>query len=227
MHRKIHSLVSELMIDDGAHGMDHVDRVYRAAMRFADAEGGNRDIIGLAALLHDADDYKLFGQESADNLTNATRIMNQCDVPTDIQTHVKEIIRTMGYSRALTGIRPTTIEGKIVSDADMFDDRGATAIARTIIYGAKINRKLFDRNIWPNIGESLTIEKYKNPAESTTINHFFEKLLLVKNIMLTESGRREMAESNDLLISFLRSFFTENNAPEWIEYLDNFLAKNV
>jgi uncharacterized protein len=225
MYEKIRALVEKIMPAGYGHGMDHIDRVYGYAMRISDVEGGDREIIALAALLHDADDYKLFGEESEKNLTNAMRIMNECGIPLEIQMAVKETISTMGYSRLLAGIRPKTLEGKIVSDADMVDG-GATGIVRTIEASAKNGRPFFDRNSWPNPDASAQ-EYRKIMPNVPTVHHFFNKILKLKNIVFTESAKKIAEENHEFYVLFLRHFFKENNALEWNDYMDNFLKKNA
>ena len=226
MLEKIRSIVQELRRDNtGGHSMNHIDRVYSTAMKFCDAEGGDRAIIGLAALLHDVDEWKVIDKTPLKDLSNAKTIMDKCDVPENVREAVLEIIRTMGFSNALAGIMPTTLEGRIVSDADMCD-AGASGIIRVAEVGANNKRKFFDRNIWPEPEEKLTVEKYRNVKSSTTINHFFEKILRLKSYMHTESGKIRQIENSYFIVSFLRQYFTENNAPEWVEYLDKYLSKH-
>jgi uncharacterized protein len=223
MTNKIRHLVEKIMPDGYGHGMDHIDRVHKYAMRFCDAEGGDREIISLAVMLHDVDDYKLFGEESEKNLTNATRIMGECGVPQETMGKVGEIISTMGYSRLLDGIRPNTLEGKIVSDADMVDG-GATAIVRVIEVGIKNGRPFFNKDIWPP--PDMSAREYRKVMPNTPgVNHFFNKMLKLKNLVFTESAKKQAAEHHEFYVSFLRHFFTENDAPGWNEYLDEFLKK--
>ena len=227
MFEKVRSKVLEVLIGSSNwHGINHIDRVFNTALKFADNEGGNRDIIGVATLLHDVDDCKLFGEESGKNLPNARRIMNECEIAPDVQNAVIDIIRTMGFSNALSGIRPTTLEGKIVSDADMCDN-GVAGIIRVAEVGTAVRRKFFDRNLWPRLDEELTLENYKDMKKSTTINHLFEKTLRLRDYMMTESGKIQQIDNNYYILLFLRQYFTENNAPEWIEFLDKYLASHA
>lgn len=224
MIEKVKALVEELMAkhDVDGHGIAHINQVYDLGMKIQEKEGGDRDIIAIAILLHDVDDYKLFGEENSKNLNNAKQIMNQCEVPTTIQEAVCEIVSTMGYSKLLAGIRPKTLEGQIVSDADMCYG-GATSIIRTIQYGAKIHRSVWNRNDWPRVG-NLDAKEYKK-YNDTAINHFFEKILKLKGLLFTETARKLAEPGHELLILFLRNFFVENNAPEWDEYLDKYLQE--
>ena len=107
------------------------------SLKFAQKETANTDVVALIALLHDVDDYKLFGEENAENLTNAKSIMNKANVPNDIQNQVLASLKCIGYSKLLKGFRPTTIEGKIVSDADMCDALGVNGVLRVYKYSMK------------------------------------------------------------------------------------------
>lgn len=127
--------------------MDHIDRVLDLSLKFALKENGNKDIVSLIALLHDVDDYKLFGMESSENLTNAKRIMNECNIDSNIQDQVCLQLNNIGYSKRLNGHYPTTIEGKIVSDADMCDVLGANCILRVYKFRMK-NEKPFSIKIY-------------------------------------------------------------------------------
>lgn len=113
-----------LSTDKSGHGIEHVNRVPRTAVVFAKKEGADNVIVQLAALLHDVDDYKLFGQVYADELVNANKILEKYSVDEQTKSVVLGIIRSMGYSKYLEGIRPKTIEGMVVSDADMCDAIG-------------------------------------------------------------------------------------------------------
>lgn len=224
MLEQVKSLVFELMEnEDSGHGNDHLIRVYDLAMKFANAEGGNKDIVGIAALLHDVDDYKLVGVENCKKLTNAKTIMSKANVAKEIQEKVLEIIETMGYKKSLAGIRPNTIEGKIVSDADMCDVLGANGILRVATYSSKHNKPFFDKNIWPI--EDMDSNKYNRTCSDSAVCHFFEKALRLPNLMLTKAGRQESLKRQQITIDFLKNIFLEENAPEWIEYLEQFLLK--
>ncbi len=137
--------------DNSGHGMEHVNRVLNLSLKFAEIENANKDIVALIALLHDVDDYKLFGMESADNLTNAKNILKQCSVADNIKEQVLNAIKAIGYSKRLKGISPTTLEGMIVSDADMCDGIGATGILRSYQYNLAHDNLFFDKNIYPTL----------------------------------------------------------------------------
>jgi len=228
MQDKIRKLVQGMMEGEkSGHGMDHVNRVYELALKFAEAEGADKEIVGIAALLHDVDDYKIVGKEEAEKLTNAREIMDEVGVSPEIQLAVLDILQNMGYSKCLIGIRPVSLEGKIVSDSDMCDAIGANSIIRFVMYSLsdKGNGRIFDRNVFPNI--NLSYEEYNSVGVTHetdgVINHCFEKALKLPNLMMTNSGREEGIKRKNLMVDFLRQIFIEENAPEWIEFLDDYL----
>lgn len=207
--------------DNSGHGMDHINRVLDLSLKFAAKENANKDIVALIALLHDVDDYKLFGMENANKLINATRIMNNCNVDKDIQEKVFKALDSIGYSKRLNGNCPTTLEGKIVSDADMCDALGVTGIIRVHTYSMKNGKPFFDRNIFPI--EDMTAEKYTRKCADSSVCHIFEKILKLKDLMLTNSGKEESKTRHQVVVDFLYHLFDEENAPEWTEYLNNYL----
>lgn len=218
---KVKNEVESLLENDNSgHGMEHISRVLNLSLEFADAEKANKDIVALIALLHDVDDYKLFGQESSEKLFNARKIMDNCNIDKDTQEQVCSAIKTIGYGKRLKGVCPTTLEGKIVSDADMCDALGANGILRTFMYQIKNNTPFFDRNFFPI--DDLTADKYKTCAE-TGISHFFDKILRINSLLLTNSGKREGKYRHQFTVDFLYHFFDEERADEWKTYLDNFL----
>lgn len=103
----------------------------------------------LIALLHDVDDYKIFGTESTENLTNTKKILEKCAIDAVLKKQVLEAIKTIGFSKRLRGIEPKTLEDKIVSDADMCDILGANGILRVYMYHQKNESPFFDRNVFP------------------------------------------------------------------------------
>lgn len=205
--------------DQSGHGMDHIKRVFDLSLKLSENEHVNKDIVRLIALLHDVDDYKLFGEENADNLTNAKRIMEDCNIDEKIQNQVCLEIKRIGYSKYLKGIRPQTIEGKIVSDADMCDALGAHGILRCYAYSMKINQPFFNKDIFPI--ENITSDVYTS-YDSSSVNHIFEKILKLKDLMLTREGKKEAMKRHQIVIDFLNQYFDEENANEWKEYLSKY-----
>ena len=204
--------------DQSGHGYDHIERVLELSLRFCEKENANQEVVSLIALLHDVDDYKLFGKENAETLPNAAYILELCHVDEKIKKQVLDEIKCIGYSKALKGIRPCTIEGKIVSDADMCDASGAHGLLRCFQYSMKIKQPFFKNDLFPI--ENISHEKYTT-YDSTSVNHLFEKILKLKDYMLTDAGRNEALKRHQVIIDFLRQFFYEENANEWLEYLNH------
>ncbi len=222
MIEKVKTQVSELLSEDNSgHGMEHINRVLELSLKFADKENGNKDIVSLIALLHDVDDYKLFGIDSAENLTNAKKIMNDCNVDKNIQDQVCLALNNIGYSKRLKGCCPTTLEGKIVSDADMCDALGANGILRVYTYSMKNGRPFFNKDIFPI--EDMTAEKYTRKCADSSVCHIFEKILKLKDLMLTEAGKEESKNRHQIIVDFLYHLFDEENASEWTDYLNDYL----
>lgn len=219
---KIENSVRALLRSHDAHEFDHVDRVRRLALAFADKESADKYIVELAALLHDVDDYKLFGSEHAKNLTNARSILDDNGVGGETKNQILEIIKTMGYNNYLDGIRPTSIEGKIVSDADMCDAIGAQGIIRTHAYNLSKGRTFFDKEILP-VNKQKSSDLYRNAKDEHAVQHFFDKLLLIPSILMTESGLEEGNKRLGIMIEFLNELFIEENSSVWTKYLSDFL----
>lgn len=211
--------------DNSGHGNDHIDRVLDLSMKFAQNESANKNIVALIALLHDVDDYKLFGEENAENLTNTKSIMSKANVPNDIQNQVLASLKCIGYSKLLKGLRPTTIEGKIVSDADMCDALGINGVLRTYKYSIKNGKPFFNKNIFPI--ENMTADKYTKKCADSSVCHIFEKILKLKDLMMTESGKQEAQKRHQIVVDILYHLFEEENAPEWTEYLTEYLKKKT
>lgn len=224
MIQEIKEQVSELLNkDNSGHGMDHIARVLDLSLKFAEKEKANKDIVALIALLHDVDDYKLFGMENAKNLTNAKRIMTNCNINDELQNQVCSELKCIGYSKLLKGFRPKTIEGQIVSDADMCDALGANGILRVYTYSMKNGRPFFNRNIFPI--ENINAEKYTQRCADSSVCHIFEKILKLKDLMITESGKEEAKDRHDIIVEFLYHLFEEEDVPEWTNYLTNYLKQ--
>lgn len=218
VRKKVVELLSK---DDSGHGMDHINRVVDLSLKFAKKEHANEEIVSLIALLHDVDDYKIFGLENAQKLTNAVRIMDECNVKKDVKEQVCLALNNFGYSKRLKGYYPPTLEGKIASDADMCDALGVTGILRIYKYTTKNGKPFFDKNIFPI--ENMTAEKYNRKCADSSVCHIFEKVLKLKDLMLTNSGKEEAIKRHQIVVDFLYHLFSEENAPEWTEYLDEFL----
>lgn len=211
--------------DNSGHGMDHINRVLELSLKFAEKENANKDVVVLIALLHDVDDYKLFGVETAENLTNAKRIMSNANVDKSIQKQVLSSLKCIGYSKSLKGIRPTSIEGKTVSDADMCDALGVNGVLRTYKYSMKNGKPFFDKNAFPI--ENMSASKYATRTSDSSVCHIFEKILKLKDLMMTDSGKEEAKERHEIVVDILYHLFKEENALEWTTYLDKYLKNDT
>ena len=214
--------VSELFSNGfGGHDDKHIFRVYNLAMDFCnEIPEANRDLVAVSALLHDCDDYKLFGEENTKSLTNTHRILAGSGFDEVFINKCISIVKTIGYSKRLSGIIPDCIEGKIVSDADMADATGLTGIIRCIEYRAyrsKGGEPFFDPDCLPM---QLDAEKYKQTKWCPVVNHFFDKLFLLRDMALTEPGRQCIKKRHETIFNFLKTYFEEVNAPQvWKDLL--------
>lgn len=161
--------------------------------------------------------------ENAKNLTNAKRIMTNCNINDELQNQVCSELKCIGYSKLLKGFRPQTIEGQIVSDADMCDALGANGILRVYTYSMKNGRPFFNRNIFPI--ENINAEKYTQRCADSSVCHIFEKILKLKDLMITESGKEESKDRHNIIVEFLYHLFEEEDVPEWTNYLTNYLKQ--
>lgn len=207
--------------DSSGHGYDHVERVYRLSMKFAKKENADIEVVALIALLHDVDDYKLFGKEQAADLTNAKKIMSSVGISKQKQENVLSSLHKIGYRNCVNGIRPDTIEGMIVSDADMCDAMGANGIIRTHQFGLKYGKVFFNKNESPS--GYVDNDKYREKVADCSVQHMFEKLLKLKNLMMTDSGKKEALSRHEAMVNFLYQLFDEEEADEWKVYLDKYL----
>lgn len=206
--------------DDSGHGMNHVNRVCRIALSISD-DNIDKDLVAAIALLHDADDYKLFGMEYSNNLTNTQMILSKTSFTEDEKKKILDSIRTIGYSKRLSGITPSIKEAMIVSDADMLDAMGVTGILRSYHYNITHGNPFFDKDTFPLL--EIDADKYKSKTKGTVVNHIFEKLLKLKDLMLTEKGKKESIRRYNFIIDFLNEYFYEEDVSVWQDYLNEYI----
>ncbi len=206
--RKLLSYIQELFANDSSgHDYFHSVRVYKNAMKIAEDEDCDRHIVMMAALLHDVDDAKLF--QTVD-YANARKILEDCTVSgTDVEK-VVDVIQSVSY-RGVDSVTPQTIEGKIVQDADRLDAMGAIGIARAFAYGGSRGRKMYDPEISPKL--EMDEREYRE-QEGTTINHFYEKLFLLKDMLNTDTAKRMAEKRQRFMERFLEEFYAEWNGEE-------------
>lgn len=189
--------------DSSGHDFYHSLRVYKSATRIAEIEHANILLVQLAALLHDTDDAKLF--ETSKQLSHASYFMEQNKVSQEIIDAVCNVIREVSF-KGKESVKPSSLEGMIVQDADRLDAIGAIGIARTFAYGGSRNRVMHNPEEKPLL--EMTKEQYLN-HQGTSINHFHEKLLKLKDLMNTNTAREIAEERHKFMESFLEQFYGE------------------
>lgn len=191
---------------EAGHDWFHIERVYKNAIAINAVEKADDLIVSLAALLHDIADAKFNNGDEEIGPKIAGDFLKTLDL--DIQTihHVQQIIRNLSYKSSLGTITFQSKELDVVQDADRLDAIGAIGIARAFTYGGYKNRVLYDPEIKPQL--NMTKEEYKNSA-APTINHFYEKLLLLKDLMTTAAGKKLAEQRHDFMLAFLDQFYTE------------------
>ncbi len=191
-----------LALEFSGHDYYHCIRVYNNAMLICKDMECDRKLVGVASLLHDVDDVKLF--DSID-YENARKILNDLSYEKDFIEKVINIIKDVSF-KGKDSVVPSTLEGKIVQDADRLDAIGAIGIARTFAYGGNHNRLIYDPNVKPNL--NMNYNQYKN-SNNPTINHFYEKLLLLKDMMNLEKSKEIATHRHKFMEDYLREFYDE------------------
>ena len=192
--------------DFSGHDFFHSMRVYRTAMKIAEAEHADMEVVALAALLHDVDDRKL-SPMTAEKKENAARFMRSQNMSESEIRQVCQIIDEVSF-KGTDSVRPSTPEGKCVQDADRLDALGAIGIARTFAYGGSHNRAIYDPELPPRT--AMNQAQYYS-SKSTSLNHFYEKLLLLKDRMNTPTGRALAEPRHRFMESFVAQFLEEWN----------------
>ncbi|MDZ5610359.1 HD domain-containing protein [Bacillus pseudomycoides] len=193
--------------DASGHDWYHIERVHKLAISLSEKEGGDRFVIEMAALLHDVADEKLNESEEA-GMKKVSDWLEGLDVTEEEKEHILHIIANMSYKGGHGG-NVETLEGKIVQDADRLDALGAIGIARTFAYGGAKGRLMYDPNIPPR--EEMTKEEYRKNSDPS-LNHFYEKLLKLKDLMNTDAAKREAEVRHRYMEEFIEQFMKEWNA---------------
>lgn len=190
--------------DFSGHDFFHSMRVYRTAINIAEAEHADMEVVALAALLHDVDDRKL-SPMTAEKKENAARFMHSQNVPESEIRQVCQIIDEVSF-KGTDSVRPSTLEGKCVQDADRLDALGAIGIARTFAYGGSHNRAIYDPELPPRM--AMNQAQYYS-SKSTSLNHFYEKLFLLEGMMNTETGKAIAGKRTQYMQQFVDEFLNE------------------
>lgn len=192
---------------EGGHDWWHIYRVWKNAQHIAHEEGGvDSLVVELGALLHDIADSKFHNGDEEIGPKTARDYLVSLDLPSNIVEHVENIVRHISFKGAIEGQKWTSPELAVVQDADRLDAIGAIGIARAFNYGGHKERGLYDPTIKPNL--HMSKEEYKS-STAPTLNHFYEKLLLLKDLMNTKTGK-EMAEGrHQFMEKYLEQFYSE------------------
>ena len=191
---------------EAGHDWFHIERVWKLSKKIAETENCNLEVVELSALLHDIADPKFHGGNETLALKISQDFLENQNVSNAIIEQVLFIIQNISFKNRGEAPKDLPIELKIVQDADRLDAIGAIGIARTFNFGGFKNNLMYHPEIPPKL--NMTKEEYKK-NEGTTINHFYEKLLLLKDLMNTEKGKELAQERHDFMQKFLDEFYKE------------------
>ena len=196
----------QLKDSEGGHDWFHIERVYKNALLISKSETCDKLVVQLGALLHDIADSKFHNGDETIGPRLAREFLEAENVPDEVITQVVAIIENISYKGGNFSKTYHSKELDIVQDADRLDAIGAIGIARTFNYGGFKNRPLYNPAIAPNL--RMTKEEYKN-SEAPTLNHFYEKLLLLKGKMNTETAKQIAKDRHHFMEVFLSQFYAE------------------
>jgi uncharacterized protein len=199
----------ELQGAEGGHDWFHTLRVYQNAKHIGQYESVDLQVVELAALLHDIADSKFYAGDETIGPRKARAFLFKHNVDSQIIEHVVCIIEHMSFKQSLNGpLQFSSPEMQVVQDADRLDAMGAIGIARCFNYGGFKQRPIYDPEVAPNLRMSKS--EYKN-AKGPSINHFYEKLLLLRDQMNTKTGKAMAEKRHDFMINYLKQFYAEWN----------------
>jgi len=192
---------------DSGHGWTHIERVVRLSLHIHDCEAkGDRYIVELGALMHDIGDHKF---AIHDGPAEIRRILGSLSVDKDVVDEVVRINEDISFSKGKSD-RPKSDELQIVQDADRLDAMGAIGIARAFSYGGFKGREIYD----PRQGFVSPPGRADSKNSASTVHHFYEKLLVLKDLMNTRTGRKLAEERHDFMVRYLEQFYREWNEGE-------------
>ncbi|WP_424492904.1 HD domain-containing protein [Salinimicrobium sp. GXAS 041] len=191
---------------EGGHDWFHIQRVYNNALEIAKGENADEFVVALGALLHDIADSKFHNGDESVGPRIAADFLEKQRVTSEVKDHVIKIIENISFKGGNEAQKFTSPELNIVQDADRLDALGAIGIARTFNYGGFKGRPLYDPAIRPNL--NMSKEEYK-ASSAPTVNHFYEKLFLLKDRMNTKTGKQMAEERHEFMEKFLEQFFKE------------------
>lgn len=203
---KTRDFVKEKMYKEGSgHDWFHVERVCNMSKYLAQKESADMFIVEMTALLHDIDDWKF---SDVYNTTVTEEFLKSVEVSEEDSNRILNIIKTMSYKGGVVDSTQNTIEGMVVQDADRLDALGAIGIARAFAYGGSKNRSMYDPSIKPIDFKSLDEVKNK---DNHTINHFYEKLFKLKDLMNTNTAKEIAKKRHKYMENFIEEFYSEWN----------------
>jgi len=192
--------------ESSGHDWHHIERVWKLARQIAKEEGADQEVVELAALVHDIADWKFHGGVDSVGPREAERLLRQEGASEDVVDHVVDIVATISFKGAGVRREMRTLDGECVQDADRLDAIGAIGIARCFAYGGHAGRLMYDPDVPPVM--HATAEAYK-AAKGTSLNHFYEKLFLLKDRMNTRTGRALADERHRFMEEFVARFLRE------------------
>ncbi len=207
--QKTIDFVKEVLSDaEGGHDWWHIYRVWKLSKHIAQNEDANKFIVEIGALLHDIADSKFHDGNEEIGPRKAREFLNSLDVDEDIIIHIENIILNISFNAGKHIQKFKSPELDIIQDADRLDAIGAIGIARTFNYGGHKGREIYNPEIKPNL--NMTKEEYKK-SNAPTLNHFYEKLLLLKDRMNTSTGKSMAEHRHKYIEQFLDEFYKEWN----------------
>ena len=193
---------------EAGHDWFHIERVWKLSKKISEKEGGNLEVIELSALLHDIADPKFHNGDETLALKISKDFLEEIQVDAELIEQVLFVIKNISFKNRAEAPENPPLELQIVQDADRLDAIGAIGIARTFNFGGFKNNLMYHPEIKPNLG--MNKEEYKK-SNGTTINHFYEKLLLLKDLMNTETAKKIASERHNFMLQFLDEFYKEWN----------------
>jgi len=193
---------------EGGHDWFHIERVYKNTLLIAKSEEVDEFVVSLGALLHDIADYKFHDGDETIGPRVATEFLQSQQIDTNVVEHIVQIINNISFKGGKVARTFSSKELDVVQDADRLDAIGAIGIARTFNYGGFKNRAIYNPDISPEL--NMTKEEYKN-STAPTINHFYEKLLRLKDKMNTETGKQLAQQRHEFMELYLEQFYKEWN----------------
>ena len=194
---------------EGGHDWNHIERVLENAKMILTKEKANKHIVLLGILLHDIADPKFQGGDESKGIKISSAFLEETGVDKTTRKQVMEIVKGISYKGGHNEVKEKSLELQIAQDADRLDAIGAIGIARAFNYGGFSGRKIFDPDQKPR--EYKDVKEYRS-SDSSTINHFYEKLLKLRDALNTKTAKKMAKKRHEFMVSYLQQFFEEINA---------------